>query len=105
MSSEKSQEMWSIKVDKDGIVRMAGEIDYTVTPKIRSGLLNYIDKTEGPMQMDLSNLKYLDSSGLAVFIEIRRHLVEKGRTLNILAVTPEVKKIFKLTQVDKLFGF
>ncbi len=98
------KDIWSIKVDKSGVVKMAGEIDYTVTPKIRAGLLNYIEKTQGTLKLDLGELKYLDSSGLAVFIEARRHLVEKGRGLEIVAVTPEVRKIFQLTQVNKLFG-
>lgn len=98
------KDIWAIQVDKNGIVKMSGEIDYTVTPKIRTGLLNYIEKTQGPLKMDLADLNYLDSSGLAVFIEARRHLVEQGRSLEILSVTPEVKKIFQLTQVDKLFG-
>ena len=99
-----NQEIWTIKVDKAGVVKMAGEIDYTVTPKIRTGLLNYIEKTQGPLHLDLGNLNYLDSSGLAVFIEARRHLLEKGRDIKIIAVSDEVRKIFKLTQVDKLFG-
>lgn len=102
--AQDQKDIWSIKVDKAGVIKMAGEIDYTVTPKIRAGLLNYIEKTQGTLQMDLSNLKYLDSSGLAVFIEARRHLVDKGRAMKIIAVTPEVEKMFKLTQVDKLFG-
>lgn len=101
--SEKN-DLWAIKVDKNGIVKMTGEIDYTVTPKIRTGLLNYIEKTSGPVKLDLGNLNYLDSSGLAVFIEARRHLVEQGRSLEIVDITPEVKKIFQLTQVDKLFN-
>jgi anti-sigma B factor antagonist len=99
-----AQNIWSIKVDKSGVIKMSGEIDYTVTPKIREGLINYIEKTQGALVLDLSQLNYLDSSGLAVFIEARRHLADKGRILQIVAVTPEVKKIFQLTQVDKLFG-
>jgi anti-sigma B factor antagonist len=99
-----NKDIWSIKVDKNGVIRMAGEIDYTVTPKIRTGLLNYIEKTKGSLKLDLSELDYLDSSGLAVFIEARRHLVEQGRVLEIVSVKDEVKKIFQLTQVDKLFG-
>lgn len=98
------QDAWSIKVDKAGQIIMSGEIDYTVTPKIRAGLLQYIEKSKGPMLLDLGGLSYLDSSGLAVFIEARRHLAEQGRQMSIVAITPEVKKIFQLTQVDKLFG-
>ncbi len=99
-----NKDIWSIKVDKNGVIKMAGEIDYTVTPKIRTGLLNYIEKTKGSLKLDLSELDYLDSSGLAVFIEARRHLVEQGRVLEIISVKEEVRKIFQLTQVDKLFG-
>ncbi len=99
-----SKDIWTIKVDKNGVIKMTGEIDYTVTPKIRTGLLNYIEKTKGSLKLDLSELEYLDSSGLAVFIEARRHLVEQGRVLEIISVKDDVKKIFQLTQVDKLFG-
>lgn len=103
MADEK-QDIWSIKVDKKGVVWLAGEIDYTCTPKLRTTLVNYIKKTSGPLHMDVRNVNYLDSSGLAVFIEARRHLMDAERTLVLDNVTPEVKKIFDLTQVSQLFN-
>lgn len=97
-------EIWSIEVGEGGGLKIAGEIDYTVTPKVRSSVLEHIKKTKGELEVDLSELSYLDSSGLAVFIEARRKLIDQGRSLRITALTPQVKKIFQLTQVGQLFG-
>lgn len=98
------KEIWSLKVDKKGAVWIVGEVDYTATPKLRTTLLGYIIKGEGDLHLNLSKLSYLDSSGLAVLIEARRVLQDKERKLVVDKVTPEVKKIFDLTQVGKLFG-
>lgn len=102
--AQDAQEIWSLKVDKKGVVWIVGEVDYTATPKLRATLLTYIEKTEGELHLNLSRLAYLDSSGLAVLIEARRNLQERKRALVVDTVTPEVKKIFDLTQVGKLFG-
>ena len=95
---------WSVKVDKQGVVYLTGEIDYTVTPKLRTQLINYIRKTQGPLKLNIGGVNYLDSSGLAVFIEARRHLMEQERAIQLIDVSDEVKKIFELTQVGQLFG-
>lgn len=89
---------------EDGLISISGEIDYTVTPELRSRFRSFIDSTSGDIKLDLAYLQYLDSSGLAVLIEARRILTEKTRSLTILSLTPQVKKILQLTQVSALFG-
>jgi len=46
----------------------------------------------------------VDSSGLALFIEARNMLAAAGRTIRIVAISPQVSKIFHLTQLGELFG-
>ena len=99
-----SNEMWSLQVDENGLIKLSGEIDFTVTPKVRSALLELARESEGEVRLDLRDLNYLDSAGLAIFIELRRVLQEKKRGVTIVDVHPQVKKIFTLTQVGKLFG-
>ena len=66
--------------DRDnGSISISGEIDYTVTPELRSRFRAFIDSTGDDVKLDLSGLQYLDSSGLAVLIEARRLLDGKGR--------------------------
>jgi anti-sigma B factor antagonist len=102
--SLESHDIWSIEILDNGMVRLAGEIDYTVTPQVRERLLAHIRDSEGPVVLDLGQLTYMDSSGLALLIEARRHLAEQDRSLEIGKITPEVEKIINLTQVGHLFN-
>ena len=98
------QNTWDLSVKADGALKLTGEIDFAVTPKVRAKLLEYVKKTDGPVRLDLTELNYLDSAGLAVFIELRRVLQAERREVVIIDAHPQVKKIFTLTQVGKLFG-
>ncbi len=98
------QNTWDFEVGEGGTVKLSGEIDFVVTPKVRTMLLEHVKKSDGPVNLDLSGLNYLDSAGLAVFIELRRVLQEEGRDVQIVQAHPQVKKIFTLTQVGRLFG-
>jgi anti-sigma B factor antagonist len=101
-----SQEQpWSFTLgEKPGTVILAGEIDFSVTPKVRERLLRVIASDVAGVELDLSGLSYVDSSGLALFIEARRMLLNSGRTIRITAISPQVRKLFHLTQIGDLFG-
>lgn len=97
--------LWDANIDvKAGTVAVEGEIDYSVSPELRRMLHEFIAASNGEVRIDLGSLEYLDSSGLAVLIEARRMLQEQDRTLVITKVTPQVEKVFQLTQVSSLFG-
>ncbi len=98
-----TRQIW--KAEQQGnAIALSGEIDYTVTPQVRSYLLEQAGQGTGPMALHLGELEYLDSSGLAVLIELRRVLMQAGRSLAVTAVSAQVRKIFTLTQVGQLFG-
>ena len=105
MTKEIKHETWSLTEDIDSsTIAVSGEIDYSTSPTLRTHLHDFISKSSGEVKADLSGLEYLDSSGLAVLIEARRILQEKGRAMRITDITGEVRKIFELTQVGQLFG-
>jgi len=86
-----------------GQVVMNGEIDFTVTPRMRERLAAFIAATDGLVTLDMSGLDYIDSSGLAALIEARKILLSKGRGIRISGVSPQVQKLFSLTQIGDLF--
>jgi anti-sigma B factor antagonist len=101
----KQGQTWSFTLgDTPGTVILAGEIDFSVTPQVRERLMNCIASGAPEIVLDLSGLSYIDSSGLALFIEARRHLVATGRSIRIAAISPQVRKLFQLTQIGDLFG-
>jgi anti-sigma B factor antagonist len=98
-----AKDLWTASKD-NGLITLRGEIDYSVTPDVRTFLLGAVGETSGILKLDLGNVSYLDSSGLAVLIEARRVLMMDGRGLEVTDASPQVRKLFSLTQVGILFG-
>ncbi|CCO23007.1 STAS domain-containing protein [Maridesulfovibrio hydrothermalis] len=90
-------------IDK-ALIKIIGEVDFTGTPELREEMHDFVKNTAGEVQVDLSELDYLDSSGLASLIELRRILSKEGRSVRIIAVTEQVDRLLNLTQVKSLFG-
>jgi anti-sigma B factor antagonist len=55
--------------------RLAGELDLASLPDIRTGLDNLLSRPSQPLQIDLTDLTFLDSSGVAVLIRLANHFV------------------------------
>ncbi|WP_320171539.1 STAS domain-containing protein [Maridesulfovibrio sp.] len=89
---------------EDVLIKISGEVDFTGTPQLREELHSFVKQTAGDVRVDLSELDYLDSSGLASLIELRKILTGDGRGVKIIAVTDQVDRLLKLTQVKPLFG-
>jgi len=99
------QGTWTWEEDaQTGTVRISGEVDFSSSPGVKKRFKEFMKGSKGAVALDLGGLAYLDSSGLAVLIEARRKLKEKGRSLKITAIHAQTEKIFKLTQVMELFG-
>ena len=90
--------------DAPGVVVMAGEIDFSVTPRVRERLLELVGETDADILLDMAGLDYIDSSGLALLLELRKHLQESGRSVRVRSISPQVRKLFNLTQLSELFG-
>ncbi len=74
----------------------AGAIDFKETVR---------DATEQPgtpVIMDLSRVTFLDSSGLGAIVAVMK-LLGSERPLQLAAVHPNVAKVFRLTQMNRIF--
>lgn len=97
---------WTIDID-EGAARavLTGVLDFTGAPEARAALDRLRRGSKGDVTLEVGRLERLDSSGLAVLIEQRRKLAQDGRSLNLLHVQPGVERLFRLTQVEGLFGY
>ena len=57
------------KNNNDHVLPLTGEIDLHVSPRISASLGAMIDAKPKQVVVDLTNVSYIDSSGLAVLIE------------------------------------
>ena len=95
-----------LKVDlkKDGellFVDLQGDLDINSNKEFKEK----VNSVKGVKKIivNCENLSYIDSTGLGAFISIYKHIKEKGEKLVITGLKPHIKKIFLITDLDKVF--
>ena len=95
-----------LKVDfkKDGellFVDLQGDLDINSNKEFKEK----VNSVQGIKKIivNCENLSYIDSTGLGAFISIYKHIKEKGEKLVITGLKPHIKKIFLITDLDKVF--
>lgn len=68
----------------------------------RDELLEKIDKGVTEVTIDLSELTYIDSTGLGVLITIHKRVKEKNGKILITGAQGMVEQLFKRTRLDRV---
>ncbi|MGF1478148.1 MAG: STAS domain-containing protein [Cyanophyceae cyanobacterium] len=53
--------------------------------------------------VDMSQVEFLDSSGLVKLVSVFRQRQSRGQRLSLCSITPSVRIVFELTGLDKVF--
>src|SRR5256885_12991624 len=94
---------WSEAQDgQAAILRLSGEIDLQYAPALRKILREKIAAHCPALIIDLSGVEYIDSSGLATFVEYFRDARAFGGTLALAALSNRVNTIFELVRLNEL---
>lgn len=90
--------------DRIGIVEVHGEIDTYTSPKIREEINDLIEKGCNNLIVDLTDVRYMDSTGLGVLIGALKRVKEKGGCINIATTDFLILRAFKVTGLKRIFG-
>jgi anti-sigma B factor antagonist len=66
------------------VLSVRGEIDLGTTPLLREALLPVLERETGPVVVDLSEVAFMDSTGVHVLVETLRRLESQNRPLAIV---------------------
>jgi anti-sigma B factor antagonist len=56
------------------------------------------------IDVDLSALTFIDSSGLAALVRLQRLAVGADAVMRVVALSPYLRGLFKMTALDRLFS-
>jgi anti-sigma B factor antagonist len=85
------------------VIALDGELDMSTSPQVRNALLPIFHKGASHIVVDLSGVPYIDSSGIATFVEALQ-LSRKGTVRFTLAgAGPTVESIFDLAYLKDVF--
>ncbi|MGN6782742.1 MAG: STAS domain-containing protein [Marmoricola sp.] len=88
----------------DGVCfTVTGELDIRTAPDLRTAAVQGAAERPGIVELDLSGVSFMDSSGLGTLVSIKRDLEEAQSTLVLSSVPSKVMRILQLTRMDTLF--
>ena len=90
--------------DDTTLVRVMGELDLSTSGRIETDLLRLIHEGLGRrLYLDLSQLTFLDSTGLRALWRTRQHAQAAGAQLFISAASDSVMRVLQVTKLDRVF--
>ena len=92
---------------RDGvqIVSPAGEIDVFTAEKLKSALHDAeSDCADHDLVVDLSEVSFLDSTGIGVLVGALRRRREDNATVHLVAQQASILKILSITNLDTVFS-
>lgn len=94
------------KQEKYTIIRLEEEkLDATISPELKSIFVSLsTEENIANFIVDLSQVRYTDSSGLSAILIANRLCNDKEGTLVLAGVTEHVLKLIKISQLEKVLN-
>ena len=96
----------SYKITEEGnisTIHLDGEIDMDVTEKAKEAIFPVIDSGK-EVHLNLSQVQYMDSSGISVLIESHQRALEKNTKVIIKDVSKSVLKVIMMAQLEQILN-
>ncbi len=96
----------TIEVEKRAgasLIRVIGEVDLYSSPELRKTVLKVIPKAAEGVEVDLSGVEYIDSSGVATLVEGLRSAREHDKKFILVSPSPGVMQVLELARLDRIF--
>ena len=90
--------------DKTTILDLSGNIDFRNSPEVRQSVLREIrENRTSRVLVNLSQVRYIDSSGIASLVEGLRASRDLGSRLILFGLSTPVQEVLHLFHLNQLF--
>jgi anti-sigma B factor antagonist len=91
-------------VDDCAVLQVSGEVDAYTAPMLREQIRELTAKGVVHLIADLSQVDFLDSTGLGVLVGGLKRLREAGGSLTLVIVAPRILRLFQITGLTKVLA-
>ena len=85
------------------LVALSGEVDADNCGEVSAGLLAG-ERTSPTLELDISELTFLDSSGISALLQVKSDLQADGHDLKLISPTDAVHRVLEITGLLGVFG-
>ena len=86
------------------VLDVAGEVDLSTAPTLRSRIEGIVDGGGRRLVVDLADVSFMDSSGLSVLVSGFKGMREAGGEMAVVCSNVAIAKIFSITGLDRGFA-
>lgn len=86
------------------LIELIGDLDIYNNKKFKEKLADIYEDLDKDLVVDCSRLEYIDSTGLGSFISLLKLTRDEEREITVKNLKKNIKKVFKITDLDKLFN-
>lgn len=83
--------------------RLIGRLDTPASQEVSEALAPLQDKANGTIVLDCREMSYISSSGLRIFLMLRKAATVKGGSVIVRGISSEIRNVFMITGFLNLF--
>lgn len=91
-----------LEKDKCSTVRLSGEIDVYTANELKTRLIPLTEREGTVVEVDFSQVRYMDSTGLGVFIGALKSTKKHSSHLKLTHLNRRVLRLFKITGLNEI---
>ncbi|MEO6913590.1 MAG: STAS domain-containing protein [Candidatus Baltobacteraceae bacterium] len=96
-----------IKIEHSGdsaVFRLRGCLDLATSPSLRAALLESANEGKHEIIVDLTQLEFIDSTGLGALIGAHRRATENGGRVGLIVAEGPIQRLLNITGLIRVFG-
>ena len=91
------------KLENEVTAQLRGRLDTPASQDIANDVETLVGAAGGTIILDCTELEYISSSGLRIFLTLRKAAAEKGGKVIVRNITPAIRSVFMMTGFLNLF--
>ncbi len=91
------------KQENEVTAQLRGRLDTPASQDIANDVETLVEAAGGTIILDCTELEYISSSGLRIFLTLRKAAAEKGGKVIVRNITPAIRSVFMMTGFLNLF--
>jgi anti-sigma B factor antagonist len=85
------------------LVHLEGDVDLNVSPVLRKQLKDLLAKQPPVIVVNMAEVPYIDSSGVATLVECLQGVSRYGGKLRLAALRQQTRSVFEISRLDSVF--
>lgn len=96
---------FTVQIDIEGtVVRVSGDLDVMAAPRLREQFADLVRRGHYDVVVDLDEVSFLDSTGLAVLVNALKRVRAHDGWLRLVCTNERTIQIFRITGLTRTFG-